>query len=77
MFGFGLSGKNTTTLLANLRSKRGTLNANAVIKVLSQRLLTPNQKAQFNASKINHYRIYRNKMKKRAVLRSGIYAGSG
>ena len=77
MFGFGLSGKNTTTLLAELRSKRGTMNANTVIKVLRQRLLTPNQKAQFNASKNNHYRIYNNKRKKRAVLRSGIYTGSG
>jgi DNA-binding transcriptional regulator YhcF (GntR family) len=73
MFGFGLGSKSNSNLIASLRSKKGTLNANAIINALSKRTLTSNQRVNFNALKKAHRELRNKAFKKRRALGKTVY----
>ena len=73
MFGFGLSSKSNSNLIAKLRSVKGTLNANAVINALNKRTLTSNQRVSFNALKKAHRELRNRAFKKRRALGQTVY----
>jgi hypothetical protein len=73
MFGFGLGSKSNSNLITSLRSKKGTLNANAIINALNKRTLTSNQRVAFNALKKAHRELRNKAFKKRRALGQTVY----